>query len=62
MSGPAIAAACLATLGALYLGPCWFHPAVVQSFGPSVRVRSTSAVATALLTAALVASIWAVCR
>lgn len=62
MSPLSILTACLATLGALYLGPCWFHPAIVQSFGPSLTVRSTSAVATALLTAALVASIWAVCR
>lgn len=52
----------LATLGALYLGPCWFHPAVVQSFGETVTVRRASAAASAFLTVLLVAAIWAVVR
>ncbi len=52
----------IATFCALYLGPCWFHPAAVQSFGPTPTVRAVSGVATAVLTALLVAAIWTVGR
>lgn len=60
MSPVTIAAAGLATLGVLYLGPCWFHPAVVQSFGATRTIRRVSVAATAVLTLVLILCIWAV--